>query len=152
VGKAAELMLDSCISTLPVVEDGKLVGILTQYDIIEMMASCKEREMMFVQISGLDDDDKYYSAAIDDQIQREMGKIAKIKKPQSLTVHVTKYNAQGAKHKYSMNARLITDGGMIAAKEVGWDLQRTAEDLLKKLVLMITDMKDAELDQKKKIK
>jgi len=152
VGKAAEIMLDSCISTLPVVEDRKLVGILTQYDIIEMMAACKEREMMFVQISGLDDEDKYYSDAIDAQIQYDMGKVAKIKKPQSLTIHITKYSAQGAKHKYSMNARLILDGCMIAAKEVGWDLQKTFEDLLKKLVTMVTDLKDVKLDSKKRIK
>jgi len=152
VGKAAEIMLESCISTLPVVEDGKLVGILTQYDIIEMMVACKEREMMFVQISGLDDDDKYYSGAIDETIGYEMGKAAKVKRPQSLTIHITKYNAQGAKNKYSMNARLIMDGGMIAAKEVGWDLMKTIEDLLKKLVTMVMDLKKTEMDQKKKIK
>ena len=152
VGKAAEMMLGSCISTLPVTEDGKLVGILTQYDIIELMASCREREMMFVQISGLDDDDRYYSGAIDEIIKYEMGKVAKVKRPQSLTVHVTKYNAVGVKNKYSMNARLIIDGGMLSAKEVGWDLQKTAEDLLKKLTLMVMDMKKTELDRKKKMK
>jgi len=152
VGKAAEIMLDSCISTLPVTENGKLVGILTQYDIIEMMAACKEREMMFVQISGLDDDDRYYSNMIDESIEREMGKIAKVRRPQSLTIHVTKYNAAGAKHKYSINARLIADGGMIAAKEIGWDLPRTVEDLLKKLVMMTMEMKEAGLDNKKRIK
>ena len=152
IGKAAEIMLDSCISTLPVVENKKLVGILTQYDIIEMMAACKEREMMFVQISGLDDDDKYYSDSIDKMIQYEMGKIAKVKRPQSLSLHVVKYSAQGAKHKYSINARLILDGDMLAAKEVGWDIQKTVEDVLKKLVLMVMDMKNAQIDKKKKIK
>ncbi|MCL2143140.1 MAG: CBS domain-containing protein [Methanomassiliicoccaceae archaeon] len=152
VGKAAEIMLESCISTLPVVEDKKLVGIMTQYDIIEMIAACKEREMMFVQISGLDDDDKYYSDAIDEMIQYEMGKAAKVSRPQSLTLHIVKYSAQGEKHKYSMNARLILDGDMLAAKEIGWDLLKTVEDLLKKLVTMVMDMKKSKLDQKKKIR
>jgi hypothetical protein len=41
---------------------------------------------------------------------------------------------------------------MISAKEVGWDLQKTIEDLLKKLVTMVMDLKDAKLDYKKKIK
>ncbi|MDR2866600.1 MAG: CBS domain-containing protein [Methanomassiliicoccaceae archaeon] len=150
-GKAAEMMLESCISTLPVVENGKLVGILTQYDIIEMMAACKEREMMFVQISGLDDDDKYYSSAIDELIKYEMGKAAKVQRPQSLTMHISKYNTAGSRHKYSINARLILDGGMLAAKEVGWDLQKTVEDILKKLVTMVMDMKSVKLDQKKRI-
>jgi CBS domain-containing protein len=150
IGKAAEMMIESCISTLPVVENKKLVGILTQYDIIEMMAACKERDMMFVQISGLDDNDKAYSETLDKMIQYEMGKIAKVKRPQSLTMHVAKYNAQGEKNKYSMNARLILDGDMISVKEVGWDLVRTAEDLLKKLVTMVMEMKETKVDRRKR--
>jgi len=152
VGEAAGVMLDSCISTLPVVENNELVGILTQYDIIEMMAACREREMMYLQIEGLDDDDKYYSDAMDQVIQREMGKVAKVSMPQSLTVHVTKYNAQGTNNKYSINARLIVGGSMITAKEVGWDLMKVIEDLMKKLVTMVISMKSEKLDQRKKIK
>ena len=152
IGKAAEVMIESCISTLPVVEGGRLVGILTQYDIIEMMASCKEREMMFVQISGLDDGDKENSEAIDRMIQYEMVKVAKVKRPQSLTMHIAKYNEKGDRNKYSINARLILDGGMLAAKEVGWDLLRAVEDLLKKLTAMVMDLKDTKIDQKKKIR
>jgi CBS domain-containing protein len=152
VGEAASVMLDSCISTLPVVENNELVGILTQYDIIEMMAACREREMMYLQIEGLDDDDKYYSDAMDQVIQREMVKAAKVSMPQSLTIHVTKYNAQGTNNKYSINARLIVGGNMITAKEVGWDLMKVIEDLMKKLVTMVISMKSEKLDQRKKIK
>ena len=152
VGEAAGLMLDSCISTLPVVENNELVGILTQYDIIEMMAACREREMMFLQIEGLDDDDRYYSDAIDGIIQHEMGKVAKVRMPQSLTVHVTKYNAQGTNNKYSVNARLIVGGNMLTAKEVGWDLLKGIEDLMKKLAAMVISMKSEKLDQRKRIK
>jgi len=152
VGEAAALMLGSCISTLPVVENNELVGMLTQYDIIEMMAACREREMMFLQMTGLDDDDKYYSDAIDEIIQREMGKVAKVRMPQSLTIHVTKYNAQGMKHKYSMNARLIISGDMVSAKEIGWDLLKVMEDLMRKLASMVMVMKSEKIDQKKKIR
>jgi CBS domain-containing protein len=152
IGKAAEIMLDSCISTLPVVEDKKLVGVLTQYDIIELMAACKEREIMFIEISGLDDDDKGYSDALGNAIQYEMAKIAKVKHPQSLTLHVYKYNAQGDNNKYSLNARLIFDGGLIAAKEVGWDLLKTADNLMEKLTDMVMEKKDTVVDLRKRKK
>jgi CBS domain-containing protein/ribosome-associated translation inhibitor RaiA len=151
IGEAAELMLGSCISTLPVVENGKLVGILTQYDIIEMMAACKEREMMFIQISGLDDDDKDYANSIDDIIKREMTKIAKVKRPQSLTMHITKYNTTGTKHKYSINARLIFDGGLISAKEVEWDIIKAVEDLLRNMSTRVMDLKEEKIDNRKRI-
>ena len=143
LGNAAEIMLGSCISTLPVVEDDKLVGIITQYDIIELMAACEEREMMFVQISGLDDTDKHNSDAIDELIEHHMGKIFKVRKPQSLTVHAGKHKAQSTNHKYSLNARLILDGRVLTAKEVGWDLQKGFDDLMKKLTAMVLDMKES---------
>jgi CBS domain-containing protein len=152
IGKAAEIMLESCISTLPVVENKKLVGVLTQYDIIELMAACKEREMMFIEISGLDDEDRRYYEDIGNAIQHEMAKIAKVKRPQSLTIHVSKYKEQGDNNKYSMNARLIFDGGMIASKEVGWDILRTADDLLKKLTDMVMNIKDTHVDLRKRKK
>jgi CBS domain-containing protein/ribosome-associated translation inhibitor RaiA len=151
VGEAAEIMLSSSISTLPVVEDNKLVGILTQYDIIELMAACKEREMMFVQISGLDDKDKGLSDSIYGLIEREMGKISKVRKPQSLTVHAAKHKAQGINNKYSLSARLILDNGVIVAKESEWDLIKGFEDLMKKLDAMVMERKDMEIDHRKKI-
>jgi ribosome-associated translation inhibitor RaiA len=89
---------------------------------------------------------------IDDAIQREMAKIAKIQRPQSLTLHVAKYNAAGDRHKYSLNARLISGGDVIAAKEVGWDLPKAVDDLLKKIGLMVAEMKDTKMDGKKKIR
>lgn len=152
IGEAAGIMMDACISTLPIVENDVLIGILTQYDIIEMMAACKEREVMFVQISGLDEDDKYYSGAIDETIRYEMEKISKVRRPQSLTIHVTRSSPQGAKHNYTVSARLIADGDVIAAKGSGWDLQKATEDVLKKLSSMIISIKETKKDMRKKIR
>ena len=41
-------MIDNDISTLPVLEGEELVGILTQYDIVELISACRrERSSMF---------------------------------------------------------------------------------------------------------
>ena len=58
VKEAAAIMIEKNISTLPVIDGEGLVGVMTQYDIVEVLSACREREMMFIQISGLEDDDK----------------------------------------------------------------------------------------------
>jgi len=142
LGTAIDMMLEHRISTLPVVENDELVGIITQYDIIELISACRERDLLFVQISGLDDMDKVYADAIYDSIKREMDRIGRIVKPQSFTMHVSKYKEKGEKNKYSISARLIVNGTAISAREVGWDLAKTADNLMKKISTSVIDAKD----------
>jgi CBS domain-containing protein len=49
LGEAAKIMLDRNISSLPVVEDGALLGIVTKYDIIELVASLRQRNMVYTR-------------------------------------------------------------------------------------------------------
>ncbi len=140
---AVELMTDNGISTVPVVEDGELVGILTQYDIIELISACRERQFLFVQLSGLDDEDKGYSSAIYDVIKDEVDKINKIVTPESLSINVAKYNEKGDKNKYSITARLIANGRAYSAKQVDWDIIKTVNDLMKKITEMVKEEKDS---------
>lgn len=142
LGTAIDMMLEHKISTLPVVENDELVGIITQYDIIELVSACRERDLLFVQISGLDDMDKVYADSIYDSIKREIDRIGKIVKPQSFTMHVSKYKEKGEKNKYSISARLIVNGTAISAREVGWDLAKTADNLMKKISTSVIDAKD----------
>ena len=142
IGMAARIMIDNDISTLPVLEGDELVGILTQYDIVELISACREREVLYVQISGLDDDDKAYHDSIYDIIGKEVEKIAKISRPSSLTMHVAKYNEKGENNKYSITARLSTDSYNLSLKEVGWDLIRVVNDLMKRMTSEVVSAKE----------
>ncbi len=149
---AADMMASMKISTLPVMDGDEMVGILTEYDIIEMISACRERERLYVQISGLDDEDKIYSDAMYSDIASEMAKINKIYTPESLTIHVTRYNEAGDKKKYSLIGKLFVDGRTFNAKEVGWDLIQTNNDLVKKLGEMVKERKDNHVSRRKKTK
>lgn len=149
VGRAATLMAEKGISTLPAVEEGKLVGIITKYDIMELLAAARDREMVFVQVSGLDDDDRYYLDAMDNEIRNELTKIARMYSPQALTLHVAKYHAQGGRSKYSVSGRLTVGGTILMAKAVDWDLIKTTEQLMRKLLGMVSDMKESKLDRRR---
>lgn len=140
---AVELMSDNGISTVPVTEDDKLVGIITQYDIIELISACRERQYLFIQLSGLDDEDKALAPSIYDTIKDEVEKINKMVLPESLSINVARYNEKGDKNKYSVTGRLIASGRVFSAKQVDWDLVKTVDDLMKKIVDMVIDDKDS---------
>ena len=152
VSAAVDLMAEEKISTLPVLEGKELVGIITEYDIIELLSACRERDMMFVQISGLDDNEKNATDAIYADIEEMVKKISKIYKPESLTMHVSRYNDTGGNFKYSISARLFINGTVVMGKEVGWDLVKTASDLIKKLEDAVINMKDSKVTFRKRKK
>ena len=142
VGAAVNLMSENKFSTLPVTENDELVGILTQFDIVELISACREREYLFVQISGLDDADKPLAAALYEEIGNEIAKIKKMGIPESLFINVAKYNEKGDRNKYSVSAKLIFNGRTISVKQVDWDLIKTVSDLMKKITDMVIDLKD----------
>lgn len=142
IGNAVKMMSENKFSTLPVTENGELVGILTQFDIVELISACRERDYLFVQISGLDDADKPLAAALYDEIGTEIDKIKKMGIPESLFINVAKYNEKGDRNKYSVSAKLIFNGRTISVKQVDWDLIKTVSDLMKKITDMVIDLKD----------
>ena len=152
VASAVDALAENHISTLPVIEGKELVGILTEYDIIELLSACRERDMLFVQISGLDDNEKEATDAIYADIEEMVKKVSKIYKPESLTMHVSRYNDAGGNFKYSISARLFINGSAVMAKEVGWDLTKTASDLIKKLEDAVINMKDSKVTFRKRKK
>ena len=142
IGDAVGLMSKNKFSTLPVTENGELVGILTQFDIVELISACREREYLFVQISGLDDADKPLAAALYEEIGNEVAKIKKMGIPESLFINVAKYNEKGDRNKYSISGKLIFNGRTISAKQVDWDLIKAVSDLMKKMTEMVINLKD----------
>ena len=152
IAEAVDEMREYCISTIPVVEGKDLVGVLTEYDIIELLAACRERDMLFVQISGLEDDEKDAVDAIYADIESMVTKVSKIYKPESFNMHVSRYNDVGGNYKYSISARLFINGEAIMAKQVGWDLIQTAGDLITKLEDAVINMKDSKVTFRKRKK
>lgn len=152
VAMAVDVMAENNISTLPVMEGKELVGVITEYDIIELLSACRERDMMFVQISGLDDNEKEATDAIYADIEEMVKKVSKIYKPESLTMHVSRYNDNGGNYKYSISARLFINGSAVMGKEVGWDLVKTCSDLINKLEDSVIEMKDSKVTFRKRKK
>jgi CBS domain-containing protein len=150
LGEAVDEMLKNNISTLPVVDDGDLVGILTKYDIIELLASFRQRDMVYTQITGLDHEDRFAMDEIDNTITQSLHKIAKISRPMLFTLHVTKYHANRGSLKYSLNGRLITEGRIWVASAVDWDLIKATNSLMQRFERRVIEKKEERLAHRKK--
>ena len=152
LGEAVKAMLEHNVSTLPVVEGGRLAGIITKYDIIELLASFRQRDMVYTQITGLDQEDRFAADQMEKDITASLQKIAKITRPMLFTLHVTKYNAQGNTNKYSLNGRLTTESKVWVASAVDWDLNKATISLMQHLERRVIERKEERLDHRKKAK
>ena len=147
---AADIMSTKKISTLPVTDGNELIGVLTEYDIIELISACREREQLYVQISGLTDEEKVYTDAMYDDISVEITKICKICKPDSLSIHVSRYNEEGDRKKYSLIGKLFANGITYNSKVIGWDLIQANKDLMKKLTEDVNQRKEIIKDARRR--
>lgn len=150
IGEAVRIMLDRNISTLPVVEEDRLAGILTTYDIVELVASFRSREVVYVQITGLEDEDRHSLDVMDKEIQSEMARIAKMSRPLLFTLHVTKYHHTGNSAKYSLSGRLTTEERIFIAKASEWNLMKATVEIMQRLQRLVREAKEEKIDQRKK--
>jgi CBS domain-containing protein len=152
IGEAAKTMLEKNISTLPVVEKDHLIGILTTYDLVELIASFRARDVVYVQITGLDEEDRHSLDMMDKEIEAELKKIARLSKPFLFTLHVAKYSPAGNVAKYSLNGRLITEDKIFVAKAIEWNLIKATIATMERLQNMVKEMKESRLDHRRKTK
>ncbi len=130
--EAARKMIEHDISTLIVTKNGEIEGVLSQNDLIQVLASFKERDQVYVQINGLEEGPDVYNQVYD-LIQRFLEKINQVVKPLILYVHVVSHRKSGNQKEYSVRLRLSTDLGMLYAKETDWNLMRAIDDGLDSL-------------------
>ncbi|QLH75509.1 MAG: CBS domain-containing protein [Methanomassiliicoccales archaeon] len=150
LGEAVKLMSSKKISTLPVVEKDVLRGIVTKYDMLEMIASVRKRDMVYMQISGLEEEDRLSLDVMEREIQMGLQKIGKITRPMLFTMHVTKYNNSGNRAKYSLNGRLHTEYSTYNVSSVDWNLMKATIDMMAKFERLVTETKEERLEKKRK--
>jgi len=150
IGKVASLMLEKGLATIFVHEGERLVGVVSQADLMEQVISLKKREGVYVQITGLVEEDPDVYNVLYDQIEKAMNRIDKIQFPRVFTVHVQTYHSDGMRSKYSIHCRLTTDRSMYYASQTDWDLYKTMDALLNQLEKTVKREHEKTLDLRKK--
>lgn len=141
VGDVIELMLRHDISSIIVSEKNKLQGIITRADIIEMIARLKERESVYVQITGVEEEPEVYDE-IYEVIQKGIKRISKLVKPNILSIDIKQYKTKGNALKYSTRAKLITNKGMFLSSDFDWNMFKVISQIMKHLETQIRREKE----------
>lgn len=146
---AVKLMSSKKVSALPVVEDGKILGIVTMYDMVELLASFGKRDMVYMQITGLEEEDRFSLDMMEREIQSGLAKTSKIARAMLFTMHVAKYHSSGNTAKYSLNGRLVTEHGIFIGHISDWSLIKATIDLMNILDERVMQKKEERLDKRK---
>ncbi|UCE73515.1 MAG: CBS domain-containing protein [Methanomassiliicoccales archaeon] len=146
-----KLMQVHDISSVLITEEQKPLGIITPLDLIELLVRTKERESLYVQITGLDEEDAEYYDEMYDLIQKYMSKVNKIEKTRIFALHVVQYHNRSFVKEYELRARLSTKKQMFYAQSDGWDLMRALDEALDALERMVTKEKERRVDARKKL-
>lgn len=137
VAQALKLMADNRASTIIIAEKDRPVGVLAQTDVLEYLTSLKEREGMYLNITGLDDHDPDTYDGIYSIIEKAMKRIMSFAAPQVLTMHIARHNTKGDVSKHSIRVRLQTRKGLYLASTFGWDVFSATDDAMGKLETQI---------------
>ncbi len=148
-GKVAELMLERRLSTVFVTEEGRLVGVVSQADLMEQILSLKPSEGVYVQITGLNEEDPDVYDVLYGLIGKSMKRIDKIQPPRVFTVHVSTYHSEGMRSKFSLICRLTTTRKMYYARATDWDLYKTMDTVLDSLEKNVKREHEKMLDLRK---
>ncbi len=150
VHRAAELMAKHHVSSIIVTEADEPIGIITTQDLMQFLASLREREQLFVEIGGLEDEPKDTYDEIYAVVQKEMRRIAQLVQPRTLAIHIQKYKPEGDRWKYSLRARFTTSHRIYYAHHFDWDLHVALADLLDTLYKRIVKEKERKVTERKR--
>jgi len=150
--EAVALMNKNNISSVVVTDKDKPVGVVTQYDLIELIASFKHEEQVFVQISGLHEADPESYDMMYELIQKNIKRVSKIVTPKIFTIHVTSQEA-GSDHlsgDVTIRGRMTTEHELYYSTVTDWDLMKALSTMLSHMERSIRKDKDKKVSADKK--
>ncbi len=149
LSEAIDLMIEKDVSSILVAENREPVGIVTQVDIIELIASFGKAEEVFVQITGLEEEPEIYDAMYE-RIQKTIDKTGEILSPKILNIHVAQHHSKGDTSKYTMRARLATDRGLFYARHFDWNIHKALDGLMDQIEDFVREDKERRLNTRKR--
>ena len=137
VAQALKEMIDKDVSTVVITEKDRPAGVVTQSDVLEYITSFKDREGLYFNVTGLDDQDPDTYDGIYAIVEKSMKRIASIAPPQTLTMHFGRYSRESDTSKHTIGVRLQTRKGLFLATSFGWDIFSAVDESMRKLETQI---------------
>ncbi|MEM3341157.1 MAG: CBS domain-containing protein [Thermoplasmata archaeon] len=133
VEEAINLMLKHNVSSVIVVKEDKPIGVVTHWDLLELLAKEKEQEGVYIQITGMERQDAYETETIYDIIGKYMERINRLERPTHLNLHVSELVQRGGIPKYEIRVKLTTVKKMYFAQYSSWSVFECADEVLNRV-------------------
>lgn len=145
---AIRTFVEKDISSLPVVKNGRPLGILTVRDVFETVVKNANVQKRNIIISGLDPDAKEYESEIIAELESLADKVDKFS---GNRVDYISLNVKRIKSKeYEMRSRLaLSRGGAISIYAHGYSLEATLKDIIDKTYIEAHDKNDIKITGRK---
>ncbi|RLJ03099.1 MAG: hypothetical protein DRP11_01705 [Candidatus Aenigmatarchaeota archaeon] len=151
LNEVVELMSKHPTASVVVTLDGGPVGIITPKDIIELIASRKKEEGVYVQITDMPELDEFTLEKMYEIIETGVQKVGRVYgSAEYLFVHIKEHQKEGAKTKYSVRVRFMTPVGMFISRGMSWDILEAVGDALDRLERIVIESHKKFLDSRKK--
>jgi CBS domain-containing protein/ribosome-associated translation inhibitor RaiA len=127
-------------------EGGSPEAILTLRDILDYIATFEETDAVLVNLINVDDntEKRQIHEKIETAVQGALGRMVT---PKEINLHVKKYDEEGSRQKYSIQAKMFSDRGITMVKGHGWNLLDTVDEIIERLKERAKDEKEKERDQ-----
>ncbi|MFB6089177.1 MAG: CBS domain-containing protein [Candidatus Aenigmatarchaeota archaeon] len=148
---AAEQMNKKKQYSAIIVKNKKPLGIITPKDIIEFIASLKQKRGVYLQITGMPDVDNFVVSKLHDTVDKTVQKIGRIYEGlEYLIIHIKEHNKGGKQTKYSIRTRFMTPVGIFVSKDWDWDLITALDKALDNLERQVINDHEKRKDRRKK--
>ncbi len=149
LNEIADMMVKYKNSGIIIIENDAPVGVVTTRDLLEFYLSTKQKKGVYVQITGLGNEDHLVAATADRMLRDSVQKISSFLHVQFLFMHAKKYE-KGGRAKYSIRCRLMTDKGIFISRAMGWDLRDAEGHALDELEKIAIKDKERSRDMAKR--
>ena len=152
VSDALHEMNEHNVSVVAVVDsDRKLLGIVSEKDIFELVIGKDEETGVFVQITGLELEDPEPYETIYTMTEKFLNRINRFEtiKPRTLIFHVEEHHSDPVSFNYVVRARLNTLDKLFVARNKDTNMFRAIRDVLDDFERQILKAKEKSMDLRK---
>ena len=153
ISEAISEMNNKNVSYVLLEDEGKISGIVTMKDIFELYAANLSKEGVYLQITGMGNEDEFDRATVDRMVNDTISKLSKIFKVQSVVMHIKKhgeFEPIPKRVKYSVRIRLHSSVGTHSTYAVAWSLLDAVGQALDKLEKTVIEFKHTLITKQRK--
>ena len=118
---------------LVVDEKQQLHGIITHRELLAVIYSIQPEQRLPVYIVGIDDEDFFEKAVVEDKIRRTVERTMKMQEITEISVKVKSQRSRGERTRYTVTARALGPSVSFNVENEGWGLMEAFDGLINAL-------------------